>query len=78
MATHEKHCNKCGEDWPADLEFFYSNPRTTDGLAYCCKACYREQVAAVPRRQTVASASPHMTDCIAPLLAGPARSGSAA
>ena len=38
----EKHCSRCDEWWPADLEFFFSDPKRRDGLFYCCKACYRE------------------------------------
>ena len=42
----EKHCVRCDEWWPADLEFFYSDPKGQAGLFYCCKACYREWFAA--------------------------------
>ena len=38
----EKFCTRCNEWWPADLEFFYSDPDAALGLFYCCKACYRE------------------------------------
>lgn len=38
----EKYCAKCDEWWPADLEFFYSDPRGGGGLFSCCKACYHE------------------------------------
>jgi len=68
MAEATKHCNKCDEDWPADLEFFYSDPGSSDGLFYCCKACYREQLATRNRRLVASSQQPHITDCIAHLL----------
>lgn len=38
----EKLCTRCDEWWPADLEFFFSDPGGVAGLFYCCKACYRE------------------------------------
>lgn len=64
----EKLCNKCGEWWPADLEFFYSEPKAAGGLYYACKACYREVLAPDYRKQFVASQQPRATDAIAPLL----------
>lgn len=42
----EKFCTRCMEWWPADLEFFYSDPGGAAGLNHCCKACYREWKAA--------------------------------
>lgn len=42
---NEKLCTRCNELWPADLEFFYSDPGGLAGLFYCCKACYREWLA---------------------------------
>ncbi|WP_137860765.1 hypothetical protein [Variovorax sp. 3P27G3] len=44
----EKLCAKCEEWWPADREFFFSDPEGVHRLFYCCKACYREQLD--PRR----------------------------
>lgn len=38
----EKLCVRCAEWWPADKEFFYSDPSDATGLFYCCKACYQE------------------------------------
>ncbi len=38
----EKFCIRCVEWWPADTEFFFSDPEGQAGLFYCCKACYRE------------------------------------
>lgn len=35
----EKICSKCHEQWPADTEFFYREPRNTDGLTGECIAC---------------------------------------
>lgn len=32
--------NRCGEFWPADLEFWYSEGKR--GFSVWCKACYRE------------------------------------
>ncbi|MGA0610525.1 hypothetical protein [Caldimonas sp. KR1-144] len=42
----EKYCTRCNEWWPADGEFFYSDPTGLAGLFYCCKACYQEWKAA--------------------------------
>lgn len=53
----EKYCSKCAEWWPADREFFFSDPAGVSGLFYCCKACYREQLD--PRRLKVSSAQEH-------------------
>lgn len=36
----EKPCKTCKESWPADLEFFYSDGKTKDGLMSECKSCY--------------------------------------
>ncbi len=38
----EKFCTRCVEWWPADTEFFFSDPEGQAALSYCCKACYRE------------------------------------
>lgn len=38
----EKYCNKCGEWWPADTEFFYADKGDPTGLFHCCKTCYEE------------------------------------
>jgi len=38
-STVEKTCNKCHEQWPADTEFFYHEPRKADGLRDECIAC---------------------------------------
>lgn len=35
----EKTCIRCGEDWPADNEFFHLAEDTNDGLSGRCKAC---------------------------------------
>lgn len=35
----EKTCTRCLEQWPADTEFFYREPRNTDGLTGECIAC---------------------------------------
>lgn len=68
MVEAEKHCNGCDESWPADLEFFYSDPNSKDGLYYRCKACYREWLAQSPKRQTAPSKLPRISDGLAPLL----------
>jgi len=39
---HEKFCVRCNDWWPADLEFFYSDPSAAGGLFSCCKACYSD------------------------------------
>lgn len=38
----EKCCPRCSEYWPADSQFYHTNPSKTDGLQYWCKACYAE------------------------------------
>jgi hypothetical protein len=40
----EKLCAKCRDWWPADLEFFYSDPSGAGGLFLYCKACYMDHV----------------------------------
>jgi hypothetical protein len=37
-----KRCLKCGEEWPADGEFFFRSARRKDGLAAWCRACWSE------------------------------------
>ncbi|WP_343590129.1 hypothetical protein [Paracidovorax wautersii] len=67
----EKLCNKCGEWWPADTEFFFGDPGGIGGLYHCCKACYYETLAPTHRKKQVpAMTGPHLTDEIAPLLHG--------
>lgn len=39
----EKRCLACCEFWPADLEFFASQPSARDGLSTRCLACIREK-----------------------------------
>lgn len=39
----EKLCTRCMEWWPADGEFFHSDPTGAAGLFFCCKACYWER-----------------------------------
>ncbi len=36
----QKHCQRCGEDWPADTDFFYADASSKDGLYCYCKACH--------------------------------------
>lgn len=36
----EMKCNRCGEFWPADQEFWYREGKK--GLSCWCIACYRE------------------------------------
>ena len=38
----EKFCSRCQDWWPADREFFYSNPGKVANLADWCKACYAD------------------------------------
>jgi hypothetical protein len=35
-------CPRCKEYWPADNEFFYSQPSATGGISSWCKCCYLE------------------------------------
>lgn len=35
----EKTCCRCGEDWPADLDFFHYDIRKADKLSDDCHAC---------------------------------------
>ncbi|MGK5079159.1 hypothetical protein [Janthinobacterium sp. HLX7-2] len=39
----EKRCLACCELWPADLEFFASQPAAKDRLSSRCLACIREK-----------------------------------
>lgn len=34
-----KFCTKCNENYPATIEFFYSNKPAKDGLSFWCKEC---------------------------------------
>ena len=67
VQDEEKQCTRCGEWWPADLEFFHASTKGKAGLNYQCKACYREWLAASGNRPSAAR-KPHITDGIAPLL----------
>ncbi|BBL25384.1 hypothetical protein [Comamonas terrigena] len=71
-AVDHKLCKKCNEEWPADTEFFYSQPGGYLNLAHCCKACYKEHVrrADSRRKEPVAAAAPRITDCLQGLLTG--------
>ena len=51
----EKRCTRCNDWWPADGEFFYSNPRHVAGLADWCKACYSEHRRGVEFQNAAAS-----------------------
>lgn len=44
----EKYCSRCNEHWPADSEFFYTQPTRKDGLSDWCKACYQEWKRGLP------------------------------
>jgi hypothetical protein len=37
-----KRCSRCKDYWPADTEFFYKTPSSSDGLFEWCKAYYQE------------------------------------
>ena len=50
----EKQCSKCGDYYPADNEFFYSNRTNSDGLDCYCKACRQEiRVKYQPNKTTI-------------------------
>jgi hypothetical protein len=56
----EKLCTRCDEWWPADPEFFYSDPEGVAGLFYCCKACYQEwKQANAIKKANARRAAPH-------------------
>lgn len=38
----ESRCSRCRETWPADTEFFHSQPGSATGLSSICKACRSE------------------------------------
>lgn len=44
MDTPTKRCTKCGQEFPATLEFFYKWSYSCDGLTGQCKSCARERV----------------------------------
>lgn len=52
----EKMCTKCREWWPADLEFFYADPKGVGGLFLYCKACYMDHIRPPARRAAVRAA----------------------
>ena len=39
----EKRCSTCGEFFPADTEFFFSQASRPEGLSTYCKACYLDR-----------------------------------
>ena len=49
--TVEKTCSTCREAWPADVEFFFRDKRSADGLRRVCKACYYELPSVLNRRK---------------------------
>ncbi len=50
----EKQCTQCLDWWPADRDFFGSNPRERNGLHPHCLACTSERTAM--RRRAMATA----------------------
>ncbi|MBZ0104005.1 MAG: hypothetical protein K8H84_00090 [Sulfuricella denitrificans] len=38
----EKRCSTCGEFFPADTEFFFSQKSRPEGISCACKACIVE------------------------------------
>lgn len=42
MNTSTKRCKKCQMDFPATSQYFYTTPRTKDGLRGKCKKCFLE------------------------------------
>lgn len=43
-----KRCTKCGEEFPATAEYFYT--RTDSSLRTMCKTCFKQQIKAVQQR----------------------------
>ena len=39
-----KRCPKCGEDWPADAEFYYPRHKGGSALQSWCRACWSEYI----------------------------------
>lgn len=37
-----RHCNKCGNDWPSTLDYFFADKRTGSGFRSPCKQCIKE------------------------------------
>ena len=37
-----RRCSMCGEWWPMDEEFFYTDPRWPGNFSAWCKACYAQ------------------------------------
>ena len=58
QTDEEKFCPMCQENWPADLEFFFSEPNKPGGLGYCCKACYYDRIRPPESRRKVPLPAP--------------------
>lgn len=37
-----RHCNKCGNDWPPTLDYFFADKRTGHGFRSPCKQCIKD------------------------------------
>lgn len=38
-----KHCPKCGNEYPATIEYFHRSVKSSDGLRSCCKQCRKSE-----------------------------------
>lgn len=64
-----KTCTSCGDDWPADAEFFYKQRGRSAGLLDTCKACCKERNRALDsRRQPSSLHAERITDALQGLM----------
>jgi 5-methylcytosine-specific restriction endonuclease McrA len=54
-----KVCKKCGKEFPATKEYFYSRPELKDGLNGSCKICVKNR----PKKQQVGQGYRKCTQC---------------
>lgn len=60
----EKICARCRDWWPADLEFFYADPKGAGGLYLYCKACYLEHIRPGASRRAQPALPTHFTTAL--------------
>lgn len=68
LTDEEKLCESCDETWPADSQFWFKDKSRPDGLSYCCKACYYENVRPPDYRRKTPVEVGRLTDELALIL----------